>query len=105
MRDLGYLPQRAALAALGGCHAVIVVLPESSVPLGWVPQKLYVYLRLGRPILAVVPPGEARDLIAGAGGPHLIVDPRDVGQAGARVAEWLRRRPAPVRSVSLRGAV
>ncbi len=96
VRDVGYLPQRATLEALARCHAVIVVLPESSTPLGWVPQKVYVYLRLGRPILAVVPPGEARDLIAGSGGPHLIIDPRDVGKAGARVADWLKRRPAGV---------
>ena len=32
-----------------------------------VPSKTYSYLATGRPILALVPPGEARDLVTGAG--------------------------------------
>jgi hypothetical protein len=55
-----------------------------------VPQKLYVYLRLGRPVLAICPPGEAADLVAAAGGGSLVVDPADP-EGHLALRPWLER--------------
>jgi glycosyltransferase involved in cell wall biosynthesis len=91
--ERGYLPQAEALAHLAQSHAVLLILPPSATPSGWVPQKLYVYLALGRPVVAVCPPGEARDLLTAAGGRHLILDPDDA-EGGPRLASWLAKLAA-----------
>ena len=44
-------------------HALVLALPDSEQALGWVPQKLYSYLRAGRPILGIVPAGEAAEYL------------------------------------------
>ena len=47
----------------------LLFLPMHDVPgrAGLVPTKTYEYLGSGRPILAAVPPGDARDLLTAAG--------------------------------------
>lgn len=87
VQERGYLPQRAALELLSSSHATLLVLPEHADS-GWVPQKLYVYLRLGRPIVAVIPRGEARRILEAAGGRHLVLDPHDP-DPGPRLARFL----------------
>ncbi|MCB9645353.1 MAG: glycosyltransferase [Deltaproteobacteria bacterium] len=98
VEERGYLPQAEALAHLAASHAVLFVLPPTEGRSGWVPQKLYVYLALGRPVVAVCPPGEARDILREAGGNSLVLDPDDP-DGGPRLAGWLTelaaRRTAP----------
>lgn len=97
VEERGYLPQRAALEHLAKSHAVLLTLPDAADS-GWVPQKLYVYLRLDRPVIAVLPPGEARDILERAGGRQLVLAP-DARDGGPRLAAFLRelgpRRTAP----------
>lgn len=91
LRDLitehGYVSQREALEALARADATLVVMPEGERT-GFVPGKLYNQLRIGRPILAVTPPGDTADLVREAGGGSLVLDPRD-GDAVVRLARWL----------------
>ncbi len=89
VEELGYLNQTDMLDRLGECHATVVTLPGTPRPADTVPQKLYLYLRLGRPILGVLPPGDAADLIRLAGEQHLIQDP--VAPDGEATAAWLHR--------------
>lgn len=98
--DLGYRPLGEALAHLAGCHVTLVTVPAGARR-GWVPQKLYQQLRLGRPVLTLAPPGEAADIARAAGQP--VVDPRgpeaprELGDAlGA-----LRAGPPPAPSAAL----
>ena len=57
---------------------------------GIVPGKTYEYLASGRPILAAVPEGDARDLLEEAGG-AILCPPADVDCMAAAVRTQLER--------------
>jgi glycosyltransferase involved in cell wall biosynthesis len=70
-------------------------LPMHDSPVGRrvaiTPGKTYEYLAAGRPILAAVPDGDARDLLEQAGN-AILCRPADVdGLAAAILAEWDRK--------------
>lgn len=75
----GYVKHTDALREMGRADALFFCLADS--PSGerndCVPQKLYEYIGSGKPILALVPPGDARDFLQRAG-TALICEPRDV---------------------------
>lgn len=89
--ERGYLSQRESLAHLAKSQAQLLVLPPGAG--GWVPQKLYVGLRIGRPFVAVCPDGEARRILTEAGGTSLLLRP-DEPQGAERLADWLTARIA-----------
>jgi glycosyltransferase involved in cell wall biosynthesis len=65
----GYLPHTESVALARS--ADLLFLPMQDLPVGqrsrMVPGKTYEYLATGRPILAAVPDGDARDLVTRAG--------------------------------------
>lgn len=96
LEEMGYRPLAEALGALSSCDVTLVTVPPDARR-GWVPQKLYQQLRLGRPVLTLAPAGDAADLTRTAG--QLWVDPAAAG-AGQRLAEALeavlaKRVPTP----------
>ena len=83
--------------------ADLLFLPMHNLPSGYrariVPGKTYEYLASGRPILAAVPDGDARDLLERAGTAFL-TRPDDVDAMSAVIVDAVRRRdrqtrPAP----------
>lgn len=102
VRALGYLPHRETIDLLRSAN--LLFLPMQNLPEGVratiVPGKTYEYLASGRPILAAVPDGDARDLLREAGNAH-VCRPDDVaGMARAIALEVERWRtgasvPAP----------
>ena len=82
--------------------ADLLFLPMHDLPpgtrAGLVPGKTYEYLASGRPILAAVPDGDARDLLAEAGS-ALLCRPSDVAAMAQhienQVRRWRSREPAP----------
>jgi len=82
-RDLievhGYLPHEEALELVRSADALF--LPMHRLPRGGrstiVPGKLYEYLASGRPVLAAVPEGDARDLVEDADW-TVVCEPDDV---------------------------
>jgi glycosyltransferase involved in cell wall biosynthesis len=84
--------------------ADLLFLPMQDLPVGMraglVPGKTYEYLRSGRPILAAVPDGDARDLLAEAGNAFLC-RPADVTAMAEAIAGEVKRwragviRPGP----------
>jgi hypothetical protein len=74
--------------------ADLLFLPMHDLPRGArasiVPGKTYEYVASGRPILAGVPDGDARDLLARAGTATLC-RPDDVGAMAAALEAQLRR--------------
>jgi glycosyltransferase involved in cell wall biosynthesis len=72
-RPLGFRPHQDTVNLIRS--ADLLFLPMHDLPAGerarLVPCKTYEYLASGRPILAAVPDGDARDLLAGQPGVHL----------------------------------
>ncbi|HET6463973.1 MAG TPA: glycosyltransferase [Candidatus Krumholzibacteria bacterium] len=57
------LPHADALRAQRAAHVLLLVKHADTRYDGLVPGKLYEYIGLRRPVLALAPPGEARDLV------------------------------------------
>jgi glycosyltransferase involved in cell wall biosynthesis len=103
VRMLGYVPHDESVALMRS--ADLLFLPMHDLPpgvrAGIVPGKTYEYLASGRPILAAVPDGDARDILAEAGNAFLCRPADSDAMAGA-VSEAVERRragdaPAPPR--------
>ena len=98
VRTLGYVDHRTATREMVAADALF--LPMHGIPEGRrariVPGKTYEYLASGRPILAAVPPGDARDLVVemDAG---VVADPTDVGGIARAVALLGADAPTPRR--------
>jgi glycosyltransferase involved in cell wall biosynthesis len=92
VRTLGYLAHDETLDLLRA--ADLLFLPMQELPPGQratiVPGKTYEYLGAGRPILAAVPDGDARDILCAAGNAFL-VRPSDVDGMTRAVAAAYRR--------------
>jgi glycosyltransferase involved in cell wall biosynthesis len=95
VREHGYLPHAESIRLLRS--ADLLFLPMHDLPAGRratiVPGKTYEYLACGRPILAAVPDGDARDLLAASPAVRLC-RPHDVGAMVRIIAEELRGAPA-----------
>ncbi len=89
----GHLDHAAAVELIRS--ADLLFLPMQKMPPGVraaiVPGKLYEYLAAGRPILAAVPEGDARDILAQAGTAYLC-EPDDVSAMVDAVSRELERR-------------
>jgi glycosyltransferase involved in cell wall biosynthesis len=90
IREHGYVDQRSALEGLARCRVVFLTVPDRAGADGCVPQKLYVYLRLGRPILWCGPEGDATAILRRAGGASFALDPARPDASG--LARWLAAR-------------
>ena len=92
VRAHGFLPHDETVRLVRS--ADLLFLPMHDLPEGRrvsiVPCKTYEYLASGRPILAAVPDGDARDLLAEADGTFLC-RPADTGAIAAAVAAELER--------------
>ena len=95
VRMPGYLPHDETLRLLR--TADLLFLPMQDLPegtrAGIVPGKTYEYLGSGRRILAAVPDGDARDLLAEAAG-AILCRPADVDALAAAILSELDHRPA-----------
>jgi glycosyltransferase involved in cell wall biosynthesis len=92
VREHGFLSHREAIRMIRS--ADLLFLPMHDVPPGRpvsiVPCKTYEYLASGRPILAAVPDGDARDLLAESGNAS-ICRPTDVSAMRLAVEEAVSR--------------
>ncbi len=92
--DYGYRPHRESLRILNQAQALVFVLddhePRSVFTVG---GKVYEYLRLKKPILALVPPsGEAADLIRKTDSGK-VIPPSRVEEIATTLQEWLQAPP------------
>ena len=102
MRLHGYLGHAASVELVRG--ADLLFCPMHDLPAGGsaliVPGKTYEYIAAGRPILAAMPPGDARELVR-ASGSGRVCDPTDVAAMRTIIADELAalrdgRDPLPV---------
>lgn len=84
--DHGFLPHRQALALLKRAHVLVIFGDQDHTAGRYIPGKLFEYMAIGRPILGLMKPGEARALIERLGlGFH--ADPESVEE----IEQALRR--------------
>jgi glycosyltransferase involved in cell wall biosynthesis len=87
--------------------ADLLFLPMQNLPPGHrsttVPGKTYEYLASRRPILAAIPPGDARDILARAG--HTVCDPDDISAMQATIASSMARRDADGSAASIESEI
>ncbi len=92
VRMLGYLSHADTVGLMRS--ADLLFLPMQNLPLGTpasiVPGKTYEYLASGRPILAAVPEGDARDLLS-ASGTAVICRPDDVAGMARAIVDQIER--------------
>jgi len=74
----GYRPHAEAVSLLENADALWLPLPVPGEgrPLPQVPGKLYEYMRSGKPVLALIPPGDAYDFLKESG-VGFFADPRN----------------------------
>jgi glycosyltransferase involved in cell wall biosynthesis len=88
----GYLDHPSALAALRSADLLVLLVNTTAGAAAAVPAKLYEYLAVGRPILAVAPPGaEAAAIIAEAAAGWVAAPTADAIVPALRAA-WLAHR-------------
>ncbi len=91
---LPFAPHREALSRMAAADVLILTVAALPGLASMVPAKLYEYLALGRPILAIAPWGEAARLIAATASGTVL--PPGQPEALARVlVDWLERPPQP----------
>jgi glycosyltransferase involved in cell wall biosynthesis len=76
---VGYVRHADALRAALGADLLALAMSAEEGP-ALVPGKLYEYLGVGRPILAAVPAGEAREILASATRGAFVAGPDDAGE-------------------------
>ena len=93
VRFAGFVPRHEALRAIADADAALVMLGDGPGMGQFIPGKLFEYLGQGKQVLAVLPPGDARDVLADLSW-GVITDPavEDIGRA----IERLLAQPAPV---------
>jgi glycosyltransferase involved in cell wall biosynthesis len=94
LRFRGFVPRRVALQALADADAALVMLGSRPGMEQFVPGKIFDCIGLSKPLLAVLPAGDARDILVDLEW-GIIADPHidDVGRA----VEQLLASPAPTR--------
>ena len=81
-----YMDHSRAVRLMCSADALCLLLADKEGAARWVPGKTFEYMATGRSILAVIPPGEIRELLANHPG-AAIMSPDDL----PRIEEWLER--------------
>jgi glycosyltransferase involved in cell wall biosynthesis len=89
----GFMPRPMALARMAGADALLQLMPEMAGAEIFVGGKLGEYLAFDRPILAVMPRGEGRQLVEGL--PTGIVADVEPGSVADALERLLDHPPAP----------
>jgi hypothetical protein len=89
------VPRNEALRLMEEAHSLLLVQPQSDVQ---VPGKLFEYICIGRPILAIVPKGSAvEQILQNAGVPYVCIFPGDDPEiADQKLLDFLRLPITPV---------
>ena len=96
----GFVPRAEAVAAIAGADAALTLLGGGPGMAVFVGAKLYDYLALDKQVLAIVPPGDARDVLAELDW-GIIADPEPAAVAAA--LGRLVDEPAPARRADPEG--
>jgi glycosyltransferase involved in cell wall biosynthesis len=98
LRVEGHWPHARVLEQLWRSDLLLLLLGFDGAASGVIPAKLFEYIACRRPVLALVPPGEAAALIASTGAGEAVTRPdveRVVRLLEAAYEDWARGGPAP----------
>lgn len=90
IRFEGTVSYQRSIALMRSARSLLLLLPPTDAFATVVPSKLYPYLFSARPIFAIVPPGDASQIIAAAGAGESVA-PADPAQVAARLAAFVER--------------
>ena len=93
VRMQDYVPHAEAIAAMRAAHVLLLIKHTEPRFTGLIPGKLYEYMGADRPILALVPPSEAADLVHGLGWGE-VAPPNDAVGIAAALAKLLAHHEA-----------
>ncbi len=77
IEEYAWCPRSSLLRELAASDVLLLCMSGSKATDFWVPAKTYTYLKLGKPVLALVPEGEARQILQAAE-VGIICEPNDV---------------------------
>jgi len=100
--DRGFVSHEASIKAMKNARALLVLLPAEERWRTCVPSKLYWYLAARRPIVALVPEGDASGLVRELHAGDALVD-GDVEQLSRRLEDIVQRAravPVPSREIA-----
>jgi hypothetical protein len=86
VHDHGHVDHRLAVRLVRTADLLLLYLPGMENARTWVPMKLYEYLAAGRPIFAVVPPGDASAIIERSSAGDTVTDPHAAERGGCVLA-------------------
>jgi glycosyltransferase involved in cell wall biosynthesis len=86
------MPRREIVDAMASASALLVLQPGTTVS---IPGKLYEYLALGKPVLALCEEGDTAELVRASGAGIAVISP-DVRAVEAGLVELLRVRERPL---------
>jgi glycosyltransferase involved in cell wall biosynthesis len=89
----GVVSHEDSLRAMRAARALLLLLPDRESWRTCVPSKLYPYLAARRPVLALVPEGDAASLVRHANAGEALTDP-DAGATAAAISRFFERRRA-----------
>lgn len=93
LHPCGFHPRDELGGWFASMDALLLVLPENNgKPLGWVPQRLYLYLSSGLPIFCVAPEGEAASYIQKSNS-GVVLPPDDTQQITMELKSWILSSP------------
>jgi hypothetical protein len=97
IRYRGFVSMSQSIRIVRESPSLLLLLPHEERCRTWIPSKLYPYLFSDRPILALVPAGDAADIITRAGA-GVVVQSTDPDEVARRIGEFVGtiRTGAPV---------
>jgi len=87
---MGVVSYTRSLALMRAAQSLLLLLPDGDAMATCVPSKLYPYLFTGRPVLALVPPGDAARVVEETGAGEVIA-PGEPALMAARLASFVER--------------
>lgn len=89
----GFVPRKELGAWVASLDGLVLILPDNEGrPLGWVPQRLYLYLATGLPILCIAPDGEAASYVRKTE-QGTVVAPSETEKISQTIASWIASPP------------
>lgn len=87
IQTIDFLPQSEAYKYLFGAHVLLMILGFDQRGKGVIPAKIFEYLPVGRPILALIPEGETAEMVRKYDAGTIVTSP-DIEKVAAALGQY-----------------